>query len=111
VLWDSLTDTAYEQMGRIVYTSNPHRSSASSTDGWTRATNDDIGRVVEVATFDGATRPTSTATNWNGRVQTSYNAEQITVTDQAGKQTKSVVDGLGRVVKVFEDPAGSKLRD
>jgi len=96
------TDTAYEQMGRITYTSNPHRSGAAPTDGWTRTTNDDIGRIAEVATFDGATRPTAIATNWNGRVQTSYNAEQTTVTDQAGKKRRSVVDGLGRLLRVDE---------
>ena len=41
--------------------------------------------------------------------QTSDNAEQTTVTDQAGKQRKSVVDGLGRLRKVFEDPGSSNL--
>ena len=99
-----VTDTIYEQAGRITYASNPHRSGNASSDGWTRATRDDLGRVVEVAAFDGATKPTATATNWNGRVQTNYNAEQTTVTDQAGKQRKSVVDGLGRLTKAFEDP-------
>jgi RHS repeat-associated protein len=41
--------------------------------------------------------------------QPSYNAEQTTVTDQAGKQRKSVVNGLGRLVKVFEDPGSSNF--
>ncbi|MEK6411088.1 MAG: hypothetical protein AABN34_29555, partial [Acidobacteriota bacterium] len=103
------SDTAYEQMGRITFASNPHRSASASTDGWTRTKKDELGRVVEVATFDGAAKPLDTASDWNGRVQTSYNAEQTTVTDQAGKQRKSVVDGLGRLVKVFEDPAGSNF--
>jgi RHS repeat-associated protein len=99
-----ISDTVYEKMGRIVYTRNPHRSANASTDGWTRTKKDELGRVVEVATFDGATIPSENASTWNGRVQTSYNAEQTTVTDQAGKQRKSVVDGLGRLKTVFEDP-------
>ncbi|MEK6409751.1 MAG: RHS repeat-associated core domain-containing protein [Acidobacteriota bacterium] len=105
-----ITDTVYEKMGRVTYTNNPHRSGTLPTDGWTRTKTDEIGRVVEVATFDGATRPEENATNWNGRLQTSYNAEETTVTDQAGKQRKSVVDGLGRLVRVFEDPAESNLQ-
>jgi YD repeat-containing protein len=62
--------------------------------------------VVEVATFDGATRPTASATNWNGRVQTQYLANETTVTDQANKVRRSLTDGLGRLSKVYEDPAG-----
>ena len=67
--------------------------------------------MVEVATFDGATRPTATAATWNGRVQTSYNAEQTTVTDQAGKKRRSVTDGLGRLVGVDEPDASGSLDD
>ncbi|HWQ15104.1 MAG TPA: hypothetical protein VNL77_20065, partial [Roseiflexaceae bacterium] len=100
------TQTVYEQLGRITYTRNPSRSIAASTDGWTRTARDEIGRVVEVATFAGAAKPSVTATNWNGRVTTAYNAEQTTVTDQAGKTRRSDVDGLGRLVKVVEDPGG-----
>lgn len=103
------TDSAYEQMGKITYTSNPHRAGTASTDGWTRITKDDIGRVLEIATFDGPPKPTASATNWNGHVQTSYNAEQTSVTDQAGKQRKSIVDGLGRLRKVFEDPGSANI--
>ena len=99
----------FERMGRITYGSNPTRDNGATTDGWTRTTRDDLGRVVEVATFNGPARPAATATNWNGRVQTGYDLEQTTVTDQAGKKRKSVVDGLGRLAKVYEDPEASNL--
>lgn len=102
-------DTAYEQMGLVVYTSNPHRTSGSSTDGWTRTTKDVIGRVVEVATFDGATKPSATATNWNGRVQTSYNAEETTLTDQAGEVRRSLLDGVGRLIRADEPDSNNNL--
>ncbi len=105
-----MTDTVYEKMGRVTYTSNPHRSGTLPSDGWTRTKTDDIGRVIEVATFDGATKPTEAAITWNGQMQTFYNAEQTTVIDQANKQRKSVVDGLGRLIRVFEDPAGSNFQ-
>ena len=106
------TEAAYDLVNRITYAGNPRRTGAASTDGWTRSTSDSVGRVVEVATFNGAAKPTATATNWNGHVLTSYNAEQTTVTDQAGKKRRSVMDALGRVVRVDEpDSTSGNLDD
>jgi hypothetical protein len=49
---------AYAQAGRITLSSSVMRSgSSSSTDSWTRVTNDVLGRVSEVITFGGATQP------------------------------------------------------
>src|SRR6266545_3951981 len=98
----------YAQIGKITLASNPQRSAAAATDGWTRTTRDELGRVVEVATFSSATRPPNTGTNsaWTGSVTTSYNANQTTVTDQAGKTRRSETDALGRLVKVTEAPGG-----
>ncbi|MGH9958487.1 MAG: hypothetical protein ACREBC_15365, partial [Pyrinomonadaceae bacterium] len=101
--------SVYQQMGRISFQSNPTRDDGSQTEGWTRTTLDDLGRVVEVATFSGAAQPPSSGTNssWTGSVVTSYNAHETTVTDQASKARRSVVDGLGRLVRVLENPNGS----
>ncbi len=73
-----------------------------------RMTLDDLGRVIEVATFSGVNRPPDAETNsdWAGSVTTSYNANQATVTDQAGKKRRSETDALGRLIKVTEDPGG-----
>jgi hypothetical protein len=57
-------DTIYQQMGRITITTNAMRSQANSTDGWARATKDDLGRVVTVETFDG--RYPAGNINWSG---------------------------------------------
>lgn len=103
------SQTFYEQMGRITYTSNPRRSSGSTaTDGWTRTTKDDAGRVIEVATFGGSIRPPATGTNasWTGKVTSAYLSNQTTVTDQDNKQRKSETDALGRLTKVTENPGG-----
>ena len=102
------TENVYIQPGLITLTSNPKRSAAAATDGWIRATRDLLGRVIEVATFSGATQPPNTGTNsnWTGSVTTSYNANQTTVTDQAGKKRRNVTDALGRLVSVTEDPGG-----
>jgi RHS repeat-associated protein len=101
---------AYDQMGKITYVSNPMRVNASSnTDGWTRITNDITGRVIEVATFAGVGQPQPTGTPgiFTGRVSTEYVANSTTVTDQAGMRRKSVSDGLGRLIEVYEDPTDS----
>jgi hypothetical protein len=85
--------------------SNPYRADESSGRGWTRTKYDALGRVVEVAQFEGDTWPAPWGTNSTGAVtQTSYAADETTVTDPAGKRRKTVVDPLGRIVKVVEDP-------
>jgi RHS repeat-associated protein len=80
----------YNSLGRVFETSNPFRPGESVV--WTTTYFDALGRVVSVSTPDGAT------------VSTSYSGSAVTVTDQAGKQRKSVTDGLGRLTAVYEDP-------
>ncbi len=101
----------YQQMGKITFSSNPKRSSAASTDGWSRTTLDTAGRIVEVASFSGAAQPPSTGTNanWTGSVTTAYEANFATVTDQAGKLRRSMVDALGRLIRVDEPDASNSL--
>ncbi|HKO35499.1 MAG TPA: hypothetical protein VJV21_03410, partial [Pyrinomonadaceae bacterium] len=98
--------TAYDTANRMTFSSGPMRSGAASTDSWTRVTNDIAGRAVEVATFAGATQPGTAAANqiagWTGSVTTAYEANFTTVIDQAGKQRRSVADGLGRLIRVDE---------
>ncbi|HYE12952.1 MAG TPA: RHS repeat-associated core domain-containing protein [Pyrinomonadaceae bacterium] len=101
--------TAYVQMGRVVLTSHPKRAGDGSTpEGWERVTRDAAGRVVEVATFQGAARPEPAGVQgtpaFKGAVTTSYWANETTVTDQDGKARKSVADALGRLSKVIEAP-------
>jgi RHS repeat-associated protein len=100
----------YEQMGKISYTSNPMRIGAASSDGWTRVTNDNAGRVVEVATFGGSAKPSDSGctTNCTGTVSTAYDSEFTTATDQASKVRRSKVDALGRLIRV-DEPTTSGL--
>lgn len=101
------TQTAYEQGGRVTFTSSPMRAAAAATDGWTRTTKDTAGRVKEVATFAGASRPTAAAectagAGCIGKVLTEFYAEFVTVTNSAGKVRRSRADALGRLVRVDE---------
>lgn len=88
------TDTTYDSLGRVFTVSNPHRSSSSPTDGTTTYKYDSMNRSVEVDDPDGS------------KSTMSYSGNCTTVTDEASKARKSCKDGLGRVSRVWEDPAG-----
>ena len=96
------------------FTSNPYRAATSSagsgeeTMGWTRTQKDNGGRVVEVQTFSGASLPSPWGTNSTstGSVVSSFDANFTTVTDQAGKLRRSMINGLGQLVRV-DEPDGS----
>ncbi len=82
----------YDALGRSYQTSNPFRS--GETIVWTTSVYDALSRLISVTTPDSAV------------VTTSYSGNTVTVTDQAGKQRRSVTDGLGRLTQVYEDPNG-----
>lgn len=82
----------YDVLGRSYQTSNPFRS--GDTIVWTTAGYDVLNRVISVTTSDSAV------------VGTSYSGNTVTVTDQVGKQRKSVTDALGRLIQIYEDPNG-----
>jgi RHS repeat-associated protein len=98
-------------MGRVTLTSSARRSTASTTDSWTRITKDSEGRIIEVTTFGGATQPAWTGWSgvFTGAVTTAYDANFTTVTDQAGKVRRSMMDGLGRLRRVDEPDTNGNL--
>ncbi len=72
------THKAYDVVNRVTYSSSPMRSSAASTDSWTRVSNDILGRPIEVATFGGASQPpvtgTTSVSGFTGSVTIAYDA-------------------------------------
>jgi YD repeat-containing protein len=98
----TIKDTQFDALGRVSQVSNPYRAadpgSALPPSGlWTTTAYDALSRPIKVTTPDGA------------HVDTAYNGNQVTVTDQAGKKRSSETDALGRLVKVTEDPGTGKL--
>jgi len=87
--------TAYDGMGRTAQVSNPLRS--GDTAYYTTTSYDLAGRVRQLTTPD------------NAVVQTMYVGNATTVTDQAGKQRRSVSDGLGRLMRLDEPDASGNL--
>jgi len=78
----------------VTQSSNPYRPYLSETAAWSTSFSDSLGRMTKVRTPD------------NAIVRTSYSVNTVIVTDQAGKQSKSVSDALGHLTQVIEDPNG-----
>jgi RHS repeat-associated protein len=105
-------DTTYDGFGRVRTQSNPHRSTASSTDGTTTYYYDGLGRTCLVRLPDGGAPtlppssncPTAQPTN---DIFTQYSGFLTTVTDQAGNARRTQNDGLGRLTDVWEDPGAA----
>ncbi|HEV7746081.1 MAG TPA: RHS repeat-associated core domain-containing protein [Pyrinomonadaceae bacterium] len=83
--------TEFDALGRAYRTSSPYRGGDPIL--WTTSAFDALGRVTSVTTPDSAV------------VSTSYSGNTVTVTDQNSKARKSVTDGLGRLIQVYEDPS------
>jgi RHS repeat-associated protein len=92
------SQTQYDALGRAYKTSNPFRPWQSQPAVWTVTAFDALGRMTTVTTPDSAVATTS------------YLGNAVTMTDQAGKARKSVTDGLGRTVAVYEDPTGANYQ-
>lgn len=88
---DDYSETTYDAVHRTVSVTNPHRSISAATDGTSTTQYDALGRVTGLTHADGNT------------LQTSYNDTTVTVTDETGRQRKSISDGLGRLVEVDEE--------
>lgn len=101
-------DTTYDSLGRVFTNSNPHRSTSLPTDGLTTTYYDALGRTCLIVPPDGTGPsgsgcPTSQPSN---TIFTTYSNNTSTVTDQSGKSRKLVVNALGQLTQVTEDPAG-----
>lgn len=100
-------------------TSNPYRAATSSaataegTMGWSRQKSDQSGRVLEVETFAGNALPSPWGSNTasTGKITTAYDAENVLVTDQQGKQRLSKLNALGQLTDVWEITASDSATE
>jgi RHS repeat-associated protein len=70
--------------------SNPYRPTLGEQPIWSTTFSDGLGRAIKVRTPD------------NAIVRTGYSGNTVTTTDQSGKQRRSLVDSIGRIVRVDE---------
>jgi YD repeat-containing protein len=87
--------TIYDDMGRTRKITNPYNTTAS--DG-------NITGLPNPTTYDydGAGRVTRKTLPDGNFLDTIYNGAVVTMTDEAGRQKRSEIDGLGRLIKVTE---------
>ena len=90
----AVVDTAYDALDHIASVSNPYFSTGESTYGLTTTQYDALDRVTTVTHPDGSIATLSYADNCS------------TAVDQAGKTRKTCSDAMGRLIGVWEDPAG-----
>ena len=86
------TDTAYDAVGNVYTVSNPYRS--GETKYVTAYRYDGLKRKVLEIPADGSAS--------SDNVLTTYNSNQVTVQDEAGKSRKMQYDALGRLTYVWE---------
>ncbi|MEK6303815.1 MAG: RHS repeat-associated core domain-containing protein [Acidobacteriota bacterium] len=94
--YGSQVNRSYDNMGYAVSVTNPF--TAGGTPSYSTATSYDVlGRATTVTLPDSQT------------VQTSYNGNVVTVTDQVNRKLQQVKDGLGQLVTVNEQDGTGAL--
>jgi YD repeat-containing protein len=88
----SIVERQFDSWGRAYKTSNPHNSVAQY---WSEVDTDALGRITKGIAPDG-----TNATTYSYGIADGNAA--VTITDPAGHQRKQELDGLGRLVTVYE---------
>ncbi len=111
--------TRYKAVSGYTYqlASNPYRAATSTAEtdatmGWTLSTGWSSGVRAEVQTFAGSGLPTAfggSNTTTTGIVRTDIDANATTVTDQAGKERRSITNALGQLIRVDEPNSSNQL--
>ncbi len=103
-------ETTYDNNGQVFTVANPHRSSATTTDGSSAYYYDALGQVVAKVNHDGSAQTNcyngiaslSYSGNCTGAVSGATNAMSIASADESGRSWTKSSDGLGRLIKVIE---------
>jgi RHS repeat-associated protein len=97
----------YDEFGRLRKTTNPYNT--TNSDGDTTGFPDPLPNPTTYS-YDAMGRVRTVTLPDTKTILTGYSGVEATVTDQVGRQHKSEVDGLGRVIQVSEqDPATGGL--
>jgi RHS repeat-associated protein len=100
---DVFSETEYDNMGRAKRATNPYRT--GETKFWTESFYDDLGRAIKIKTPDNAEVLTSYGlATTGGQIGT-----VVTVTDQAGRQRRSITNALGQLKRVDEPNDSNQL--
>lgn len=94
--------TQYDALGKPYKQSNTFRPTEISSGNpilWTQSYFDSFGRVTKVKTPD------------NAEVLTTYEGNRTLITDQSGKQRRSITNALGQLVRLDEPNSSNQLGD
>jgi YD repeat-containing protein len=92
-------ETTYDWLNNVTSVTNMHFTTPSSTDGTTLFVYDPLGRKISQTASDGVSTQT-----WN------YSGSNVDTHDESNSHTyKNVLDALGRVIDIYEDPDGANL--
>lgn len=91
---NAAVDSTYDNLGRLQSITNPYTDSPDAT---TMFTYDPLSRKKD------QTQPDGNHLLW------SYSGDQVDATDEAGRVTRTINDGFGRLTDVYEDPSGVNL--
>lgn len=89
--------TEYDALGRVKRVTNPYRPAQNEPQLWITTNYDALSRPINVTTPDGSV------------ASTIYSGNITIVTDQAGKQTRSIANVLGQLVRVDESNDNGNL--
>lgn len=102
---------AYEVVSAPYHADYSYNAGSEPGMGWKRSKHDLGGKLIELQTFVGYSLPApwGSNTSGSGTIATAYDTEFTTVTDQASKVRRSMVDGLGRLARVDEPNSSGSL--
>jgi RHS repeat-associated protein len=97
--------------GTFSLTSNPYRTGNEAEMGWVVSYSDKTGRTSTVKTYAGGGLPAPWGGNGNltGTTSSQIDANITIGTDQAGKQGRSITNGLGQLIRVDEPDDNGNL--
>ncbi|WP_263417852.1 RHS repeat-associated core domain-containing protein [Terriglobus albidus] len=94
---DSYQNTQYNTEGQIQQVSNPHTAAGAASAIWTSFQYDVLGRTVKRVNPD------------SSEIDTTFDGSSTVIVDESQRKTKRIVDSLGRLTDVYEDPDGANL--
>lgn len=92
-----VTKTEFDALSRVKRKTNPYRPLQSEQPVWSESFYDDLSRVIRVKTSD------------NAEFIAVYSGNTVVMTDQSGKQKRSITNGLGRLIREDEPNGGGQL--